>query len=179
MRKFHLSEEQRRILRAQLFSTRDIGVYRRALALLEVAEGRSPAKVSRSLGVSCSSVYNWLNAFAKTPHPDALVTHGGPGRSSLWTDALEKLLIEALQQTADVCGYRAPHWTVLLLQEHLHRVGGTWLSDSTIRRKLHEIGYVWGPFGYVLNGGQHLEGTASPDVTRLPPERIIETVSAA
>lgn len=152
-RKFHLTEDQRRQLRAQLCSADDVDVYRRTLALLEVAEGRSPAKVSRSLGVSCSSVYNWLNAFESVPHPDALADHRGHGRSSLWTESLEKTLHEALQKTPDVLGYQAKHWTVPLLQAHLECHGGTSLSDPTIRRKLRRCGYVWGSLGYVLNNG--------------------------
>lgn len=151
-RKFHLTEEQRRQLRAQLCSTTDIDVYRRTLALLEIDEGRAPAKVSRSLGVSCSSVYNWLNAFKCMPHPDALVDHRGHGRPSLWTDSLENLLREALRQAPDTLGYSAEQWTVTLLQSHLHRQGGKPLSDPTIRRKLRQCGYIWNGFGYVLKG---------------------------
>lgn len=166
-RKFHLTEEQRRQLRAQLCSTGDIDVYRRTLALLEIDEGRPPSKVSRSLGVSCSSVYNWLNAFAKTPHPDALVDHRGHGRSSSWTDSLESLLRETLRQTPDACGYQAAHWTVPLLQAHLRDHGAKSLSDPTIRRKLRRSGYVWRGFGYVLNGTGKVERMAADSVAVL------------
>src|SRR6266849_4436613 len=109
-RMFHLTEEQRRQLRAQLCSTNDVDVYRRTLALLEVDEGRSPAKVSRSLGVSCSSVYNWMNTFGRVPHLDALADHRGHGRSSLWTDSLENLLRDAMRQTPDAWCYQPAHW---------------------------------------------------------------------
>lgn len=152
-RMFHLSDEQRRQLRAQLFSTKDIDVYRRTLALLEVDEGRSPAKVSRSLGVSCSSIYNWLNSFECVPHVDALADHRGHGRLSLWTDLLVNLLHEALRQRPDAFGYQEVQWTVPLLQAHLHRHGGSSLSEPTIRRGLRQRGYIWGRFGYVLKEG--------------------------
>lgn len=146
---FRLTEEQRRQLRAQLGSTDDVDVYRRTLTLLEVDEGRSPAEVSRALGVSCSSVYNWLKSFERVPSPDALADHRGHGRSSLWTDSLENIFDEAMRQAPNVCGYEAAHWTVPLLQAHLHRCSGRSVSDPTIRRKLHQCGYVWGGFGYV------------------------------
>jgi len=143
MAKFHLTDEQRRFLRAQLNSTDDVNLYRRTLALLEVDQGRSPADISRSLGVSCSSVYNWLDAFETTPQPSALTDHRGQGRPSLWTDLLDKLLRETLRQSPAAMGYQALGWTVPLLQMHLTQHGGKRLSDPTIRRKLHEMGYVW------------------------------------
>jgi len=121
------------------------------LALLEVHEGQSPEKVSRTLGVSRSSVYNWLNAFERLPHPHAVTDHRGRGRSSLWSSALETLLREALRQPPHACGHQAAHWTVPMLQAHLHHQGGQRLSEPTIRRKLHRSGYVWGRFGYVLD----------------------------
>lgn len=152
MTRFHLTAEQRRLLRAQLCSTEDVDLYRRTLALLEVDQGRSPAEVSRSLGVSCSSVYNWLDIFATLPRPSALVDRRGQGRPSLWADPLQKLLCEALEKTPDSLGYQGESWTVPLLQMHLVRHGEKWLSDPTIRRKLHELGYVWEHSRYVLTG---------------------------
>jgi transposase len=149
---FHLTDEQRRQLRAQLCSTDDVEVFRRTLALLEVHEGLSPEKISRTLGVSRSSVYNWLNAFERMPHPRAVTDHRGHGRSSLWTNALETLLREALQQSPHACGHQAAHWTVPLLQTHLHRQGGQRLSEPTIRRKLRRSGYAWQRAGYVQIG---------------------------
>ena len=151
MSRFHLSPEQRRMLRAQLCSTDDVDVYRRTLALLEVDGGRSPATVSQSMGVSCSSVYNWVNAFVNAQSLDALADHRGQGRSSVWTESLEGILSGALLSAPNVFGYQEFQWTVPLLQEYLHRQGGRWLSEPTIRRKLHEKGYVWGTSGYVLN----------------------------
>ena len=149
MIKFCLTDEQRRLLRGQLNSTQDINLYRRILALLEVDRGRSPADISRSLGVSCSSVYNWLDAFETTPQPSALTDHRGQGRPSLWTDPLEKLLREILRQSPAAMGYQALGWTVPLLQMHLTQHGGKRLSDPTIRRKLHKMGYIWEHSRYV------------------------------
>jgi transposase len=150
MIKFCLTDEQRRLLRAQLNSTEDINLYRRTLALLEVDQGRSPADISRSFGVSCSSVYNWLDAFETTPQPSALTDHRAQGRPSLWTNTLDNLLCETLKQSPNACGYQAVNWTVPLLQMHLIRHGGKRLSDPTIRRKLHEMGYVWEHSRFVL-----------------------------
>jgi transposase len=149
MAKFCLTDGQQRLLRAQLCSTDDVDFYRRTQALLEVGRGRSPAEVSRSLGVSCSSVYNWLDAFARNPQPSAVMDHRGQGRPSLWTEPLKRLLREALEQAPGAWGYQSTGWTVPLLQTHLEHHGGKWLSALTVRRKLHEWGYVWRQLGYV------------------------------
>jgi len=150
MTRFHLTVEQQRLLRAQLCSTDDVDLYRRTFALLEVGQGRSPAKTAGALGVSCSSIYNWMDAFARNPQPNAVMDHRGQGRPSLWTDSLKKLLREALEQAPGVWGYQSTGWTVPLLQTHLERHGGKCLSALTIRRKLHEWDYTWKQFGYVL-----------------------------
>ena len=152
MAKFCLTDGQQRLLRAQLCSTDDVDFYRRTQALLEVGRGRSPAEVSHSLGVSCSSIYNWMNAFARNPQPSAVMDHRGQGRPGLLTGPLKEILQKALEQTPEACGYQSTGWTVPLLQRHLERHGGKWLSALTIRRKLHEWGYVWRQLGYVLPG---------------------------
>jgi transposase len=168
MAKFRLTEEQRRLLRAQLCSAEDVDLYRRTLALLQVDEGRSPAEVSRSLGVGSSSVYNWLNAFARSPQPNVLFDRRGQGRPSLWTDPLDKLLRDALRQSPDVWGYRGGNWTVPLLQTHLGRQGGIRISAPTIRRKLRQWGYAWNSSRYMLVEGPELKQGAVDSVADKP-----------
>lgn len=161
MQKFRLTEGQRRLLRGQLYSTDDVDLYRRTLALLEVDQGRSPTDVARSLGVSSSSVYNWMGAFGSNPQMGAIMDHRGQGRHSLWTDPLNILLSEVLEQAPNALGYQSTGWTVPLLQAHLERHGGKLLSTSTIRRKLHELGYIWSQFSYVLAREPGLNGKPS------------------
>jgi transposase len=172
MTRFHLTKEQERLLRAQLCSTDDVDLYRRTVALLEIGQGRCATEIANALGVSCSSVYNWLNAFEANPKPAALVDQRGQGRPSLWSDSLQNLLRSALAQAPDALGYQVTDWTVPLLQEHLCRQSGKRLSTLTIRRKLHQWGYVWKEFGYVLTGKSVFNGKISDSlagqVTALP-----------
>ena len=65
---------QRRRLEQQLRSTHDARVYRRTLAVLEVAPGEPVASVARRLRVTPRAVYHWVAAYARDRDP------GCPGR---------------------------------------------------------------------------------------------------
>jgi transposase len=145
-----LTPWQRRKLRTQLRRADDASYYRRLLAVLELDRGQSVAQVADVLRVTRQSVYNWACAFAADPDPAALQDHYGIGRPSAWTEELQALLLASLDQRPDALGYAGVNWTVPLLQVHLDRCGGRWLSDDTIRRELDRLGYVWKRFRYVL-----------------------------
>jgi transposase len=145
-----LTSSQRRKLRDQLRRAEDASYYRRLLALLELDRGKSVAEVAEVLRVTRQAVYNWARAFAACPDPASLDDHYGVGRPSAWTEELQALLLASLGQRPDELGYAGVNWTVPLLQEHLYRCGGRWLSDDTIRRQLDRLGYVWKRFRHVL-----------------------------
>jgi transposase len=145
-----LTSRQRRKLRTQLRGTDDASYYRRLLALLDLDRGRTAAEVAASLGVTRQSVYNWACSFAACQDPAALRGRYGVGRPTAWSDELEALLLAALQRRPDELGDAGVNWTIPLLQEHLSRRGGVWLSDDTIRRRLDRLGYVWKRYRYVL-----------------------------
>ncbi len=145
-----LTPWQRRKLRSQLRSTDDASYYRRLLSVLELDRGKSVREVADLLRVTRQSVYNWASAFAVDPDPAALQDHYGIGRPSAWNEDLRALLRACFEKRPDELGYAAVSWTVPLLQEHLYRQGGRWLSDDTIRRELDRQGYVWKRFRYVL-----------------------------
>ncbi len=145
-----LTPAQRRQLRRSLRCAQDASHYRRLLAILELDRGQSVAEVAQVLGVTRQSVYNWASCFLASSDPTALEDHYGIGRPSAWTEDLVTLLQTSFQQRPADLGYLAMNWTVRLLQEHLYRCGGRWLSENTIRRQLGDLGYVWKRFRYVL-----------------------------
>src|ERR1051325_3695189 len=77
MSDFPLTPIQRCRLEQQLRATRDAGVFRRTLAILEVANGRSVAEIARLLRTSRPSVYQWLDCFRTAPEPSSLADHRG------------------------------------------------------------------------------------------------------
>ena len=159
-----LTGRQRRQLEGQLRAADEVPLYRRTLALLEVARGRSVAAVARALGVTRQSVYNWVAAYAAGHDPLALADADRSGRPSVWSDELRAALRDGLVQPPDRLGYPAVGWTVPLLREHLQRWSGQRPSDRTVRRELHRLGYVWKRFRYVLDPDPEREKK-----TRHPP----------
>jgi DNA-binding NarL/FixJ family response regulator len=66
MKTLRLSSHQRRQLEMQLKHSRDARLYRRTLAVLEYDRGRSVTEISRSLRVSRSTVYHWIEPRTRT-----------------------------------------------------------------------------------------------------------------
>jgi transposase len=146
-----LTRWQRLRLQRQLHQTHDARVYRRTFAVLEFSRGQPVAHIAQALGVTRQSVHNWIAAYADGHDPASLFDDSRPGRPSRWTEALRALLGGLFGRPPDQLGYFAANWTVPLLQEHLERCTGHYLSDDTIRRQLAQLGYVWKRSRYVLD----------------------------
>jgi transposase len=163
---YPLTPVQRGGLEQQLRTTADAGVFRRTLAVLEAASGRPIGEIARLLRTSRPSVYQWLERFRAAPEPDSLLDHRGGNHPTLWTDELQALLAASLAAPPDQLGYPAVAWTVPLLQEHLARCGGRRPSERSIRRQLHQQGYVWKRPRYVLEPDPEAEKKTA-DQTRI------------
>ena len=151
MRDFHLTASQRHRLEQQLRETREGGVFRRTLAVLQAARGQPIAALARLLQTSRASVYHWLESYRSRPEPDTLTDHRGGNHPTLWTEELQALLAASLEQRPDDFGYAAVEWTVPLLQEQLARYGGVRPSATSLRQQLHQQGEVWKRPRYVLD----------------------------
>jgi transposase len=143
MNQLHLTSRQRHLLQRQLIQTRDVGVYRRTLAILESDRGRSVADIARMLGVSRQSIYNWLETFQYSKQPSALEEQGGRGRHRRLDEDDEHLLIALLALSPQDLDYPNTSWTIPLLQEVFEICTDQCLSDDTLRRALHRLDYAW------------------------------------
>ena len=155
MRRIFLTDDQRLQLQEQLKNTRDAQVYRRTLALLAVDQGRSISDIAALLQIGRRSLYYWMDRYNACRNPSALYHQPGQGRPSLWTKGQVATLNSALRRSPQALGYPASGWTTSLLQEYLFHCTGRIVSENTLRRQLHDLGYVWKRFRYVL--------TADPD----------------
>ena len=153
-----LTAWQRRRLQQQLRATHDARVYRRTLAVLEVARSEPVAAVARLLRVTPRAVYYWLGTYAHDHDPEALRDRDRPGRPSLLTASDRLLVRELLGQSPQDLGYFAAEWTVPLLQEHLAHCTGRRPSDDTVRRELDRQGYTWKRSRYDLDPDPELGG---------------------
>lgn len=166
-----LTAAQRCQLEHQLHTTHDAGVFRRTWAVLEAAHGRPIADIARLLRTSRPSVYTWLARYRAVPDPASLLDHRGGNHPTRWTEALRAALAASLAQPPDHFGYQAVGWTVPLLREHLTRWSGPPLSETSIRRQLHQLEYVWKRPRYVLAPDPEAEKktAAAPRTGRAAP----------
>lgn len=160
----NLSVAQQAQLRHEIKHSDDVNVYRRATALLAVHEGQPVSQVARLLRVTRQSIYKWIATYGETEHELDLKDAERSGRPTLWTQELQRLLEESLQQTPGWIGYPAPHWTVKLLREHLVTRAARQLSEETVRRKLRGLGYVWKRRRYVLPGNPQPDASMTVSV---------------
>src|SRR5262249_14956404 len=153
MSSLRLTDTQRRRLEQQLRDTPDVGLYRRTLAILEAAGGRPIAEIARRLRTSRVSVYRWVECYRQARDPMALTGQRGGNPPSLWTEELQAALVASFPRRPEEFGYQAVEWTVPLLREHLERWCPEGLSDTTVRRQMRDLGYVWKRPRYVLDPG--------------------------
>jgi transposase len=143
MHRLDLTRRDRRGLETQLKDAPTIRIYRRTLALLEIADGRAVSEVAQMLRVSRGSVHNWVALYTEHRDPTSLVDRPRGGRPSFWSGETGVILREALEQSPDALGYMAVNWSIPLLREHIEKESGTRPSAATVSRQLHRLGYVW------------------------------------
>jgi transposase len=149
---------QRRRLEQQLRSTHDARVYRRILAVLEVASGQSVGSVAGRLRVTPRAVYHWLAAYARDRDPAALADGDRSGRPTLLGQPQRDLLLELLDKSPQELGYPDTTWTVPLLRRHLARHGDVLVSEDTLRREIQQLRYSWKRPRYRLDPDPELRG---------------------
>jgi transposase len=126
---------------------------RRALALLDLADGQKPGQVAARYRVSRSTVYEWVARWndADRPRADRLRDAERPGRPPEQRDAVAEALAELMPTSPTDHGYRHPAWTAPLLVAHLARERRLAASEATVRRALHGLGYRWKRPRFVLS----------------------------
>jgi transposase len=150
MKRSGIKALQQHRLQEQLTSTSDVRLYRRTLAVLEYARGRSVQDIANTLGVSRQSVHNWIALYLHTFDARSLADGNRAGRPRLWTPDMQELLRDLMEHSPDRWGHLERNWTVPLLQTEVERATGSRLSEDTIRRGLRAERYVWKRPRYML-----------------------------
>jgi transposase len=143
MNHLKLTRRERNQLEQQLKMASTTRVYRRTLAVLEIADGMRVADIARLLRVSREGVYGWVAAYTKTRHPASLIDRERSGRPSFWTDEAQAALRDAMGHCPDALGYTAVNWTIPLLREHIEKRIGAKPSEATVGRQLAKLDYAW------------------------------------
>lgn len=145
-----LSRPERRAVEAALAATRDRRQWVRLRAVLLTADGVPSPEVCRDLGLGRSTLFAWLAHWRATRDPATLTDAPRSGQPPVLTGAHRARLAALLDSAPERYGYKATGWTVPLLAIHFAEVEGVPVSETTLRRVLHALGYRWKRPRYVL-----------------------------
>jgi len=151
---FTLTPKERELLREEMRRTKDVRVMRRAQALLWLAEGERVSSVARRQGVSRQTVYDWLGRFRERQGGkigERLKDLPRPGRPPEKRQQAFKVIPQVIERSPQEFGYRHSVWVVPLMKHYLKVRRGIEVSESTLRRALHGLGYRYRRPKYVLS----------------------------
>jgi transposase len=149
MRLVEMTDADRAALEAALHSTRQVREWRRLQAVRLLADGREASEVAAALGCSASSVYYWADDWRESGLAGLAASPHVGGRPRRLDAPAEATLEQTLADDPQAHGYAATDWTVPLLRTELLRCGYD-LSERTLRRALHRLGFRWKRPKYVL-----------------------------
>jgi len=101
---FRLKSRERRLLPAHVKAARDARSVRRAIALLELGDGRPGAHVANSIGVTRQTLYNWVERYQSEGLDAALRYRRGRGRPTAWTEFSRRFLAWSMAQRPEELG---------------------------------------------------------------------------
>jgi transposase len=122
--------------------------WKRYRAILLRGEGGTVEAVAQSLGCSPASIYAWSAAWRQEGVAGLAEGDHGGGQVKLGA-AAEAMLTALLASDPQTHDHRATGWTVPLLRTEL-ATRGTIVSERTIRRAMHRLGYRWKRPRYIL-----------------------------
>ena len=137
MAHFTLSSTERESLERLRRENKHAVVFRNVTIILQSAEGRSKAELSRALGCSVSTIDRARREYRRIGLAGLLPVKP-PGRPSRATPEFRAALIEAVQTPPNTLGYGFSTWSVPRLAAHLKKITKISFSDDQLRRILHQ-----------------------------------------
>ena len=159
----------------QLQQIDEARAYRRTLAVLQYCRGQSVLSIAQALCVSRQSVHNWIREYQQSLNPAQLLDKPREGRPPVFDAAAFSTLERLMKTSPDQWGYSAVNWTGPLLSEQLKQLADLECSSRTVRRALHQMGYVWKRFRYVLapDPDQEKKSRLLREIEDLPPRSVL------
>ena len=114
----------------------------RALAIIWFDEGKTEAQIADLLFISARNVRRWIRRYREN---GILGLHDGErtGRPRKADIYIEKAMEDLMKKKPEEVGYKSGFWITRLLCVHLFTMFGILFSDSTVRRVLHRLNYVF------------------------------------
>lgn len=144
-----LSDDERSALDEARRTTKRLRDWRRLQAVHLLDTGREAPDVAETLGCSASSVYYWADDWRTNGLAGLIARPHGGGRPRRLDSAAEAALEQLLGEDPQRHGYASSDWTVPLLCTALEQQGHP-VSERTLRRVLHRLGWRWNRPKYIL-----------------------------
>jgi transposase len=113
--------------------------------LLLCTAGRTPSEIAAVLFCSRSSVYRVVKAYraGTLRFDDSMVGEAGRARLRILTPSLKRSVVALLKTVPRAWGWWRTRWSCATLALELQARRGVQVSTETMRRWLHELGWVW------------------------------------
>ena len=135
-----LGGHDRRHLSVALARVPGSRAYRRVLAVLSVARGRTAAEVADLLKVSRRAVQRWVLRYLSGHRVEDLFESPRSGRPRVAQRVSNAVIAREFKRDPLRLGHKATAWTVELLAGHLSRRAGCAISARTLRRRMRAMG---------------------------------------
>jgi transposase len=133
-------EEKEKLIK---FSRDEIGREgTRALIILWFDAGKTEAQIANLLFISVRTVRRCIQRY-KEKNVKGLYDKEKSGRPRKANETVEKTVEEAMKKNPEDAGYKSGFWITRLLCVYLLTIFGISLSNSTMRRVMHRIDYVF------------------------------------
>jgi transposase len=132
-------------LQEKLAETDDDGkAVKRLMTAIAYKQGKSPAEIEETYGISKKNVYMWLDRFESRGLDDALYDESKPGRPSKLSEEEFAELEAVLQKSPDDAGYEdVQAWSPKFVQHWLKTHCDVEYTRRHIRRLMDEVGLSW------------------------------------
>jgi transposase len=142
MPSIHLSASEQNELDALSRQNGDAKVLRRARAILALNNGERPGEVATKIGVSRSTIYEWVHRYTKQNNQSLrlrLQDRPRPGRPQVKRQEVIAVLPRVLASSPRQHGYGIKGWTIRLLKLHLADKHRLVVSRETVRRAVIDL----------------------------------------
>jgi transposase len=137
-------QEQHELQRIAKASAERMDVIKRARALLAVANGQGFSQAAREAGFASGDTVCQLVARFNQQGLSALLVAAGRGRKPTYTQQQRGQILTELASEPKRKEDGSASWSLSLLQQRLRETSLPQVGASTIRRTLHQAGYVYG-----------------------------------
>jgi transposase len=154
-----ITTDTRKALDATLvraFKAGDLGMIKRATALLGIARGEPVPVIAAGVGVSPSTVYAWLRALLLAG-VDGLRVQWRGGRPPKLTKTQRQRLAEIIEAGPEAAGFPTGCWHALLIQQGIQREFGVTYNVQYLATLLHGLGFSFQKARFVSD---HLDEVA-------------------